>query len=249
MSSIPEKEFTPEYYDEAYFKTPKGKKFRQADGSLGAWSYANPTGDNAGCKPIVEAWKTMFQPKTMLDIGAGRGTLVAYARRAGIEAVGFDFSKWAVSDEGRFAPCKAEWLVEHDATKPFPYPDRAFDLTVALDLFEHIYLDDLPRVISELYRVSKKWIFLQIAIAGSGGLQGRDEDGYILEKGKPVPVQFEGCAAAGHVTLRKENWWYERFESDDWMPRRDMVNWFVSLVDQNVIHNWLLNSMVVLERI
>lgn len=248
MTSIPEKEFTPDYYNEDYFKTPDGKKYRNADGSLSAWSYRNPTGDNAGCGPIVKAWQTMFQPKTMLDIGAGRGTLLAYAREIGIEAVGFDFSKWAVN-EGRFARCKPEWFIEHDATKPFPYTDRAFDLTVALDLFEHIYMPDLPNVISEMFRVSKKWIFLQIAVAGSGGLQGRDENGYILERGKPVPVEYEGCAAAGHVTLRKESWWYEQFEHEDWMPRKDMVNWFISLVPEGIIHNWLLNSMIIMERI
>lgn len=248
MSSIPEKKFDAEYYNREYFQTPKGKKYKKPDGTSDAWSYANPTGENAGCGPIVKAWQTMFHPKTMLDIGAGRGTLVAYARDIGIKAEGFDFSKWAVG-EGRYARCKPEWLIEHDATKPFPYPDRKFDLTVALDLMEHIYLDDLPHVINELHRVTNKWIFLQTAVAGSGGLQGRDETGYILEKGKPVPVEYEGCAVAGHVTLRNEAWWYDKLEHEDWMPRKDMVNWFVSLVDTGIIHNWLLNSMMVFERL
>lgn len=248
MSSIPEKEFTADYYNEDYFRTPDGKKYRNADGTCGAWSYRNPDGENAGCGPIVKAWNEIFKPKTMLDIGAGRGTIVAYARDLGIEAYGFDFSRWAVN-EGRYPRCQADWLIEHDATKPLPYADRQFDLVVALDLFEHIYLDELPQVISEMYRVANKWIFLQIAVAGSGGLQGRDEEGYILKRGEPVPIEYEGCAAAGHVTLRKENWWYDQFEHPDWMPRRDMVHWFSSLVDKNIIKNWLLNSMIVLERL
>jgi len=178
----------------------------------------------------------------------GRGTLVAYAREAGIEAYGFDFSEWGIN-EGRYPYCKPEWLTVHDATKPWPYLDNSYDLVVALDLMEHIYLDDLDFVISELYRVTRKWIFLQTAVAGSGGLQGREEDGYILKKGEPVPIEFEGCAVAGHVTLRKEAWWYEKFEHENWMPRKDMVNWFTSLVDPSNIKNWLLNSMIVLEKI
>lgn len=248
MTSIPEK-FDGKYYDKDYFQTPKGKKFRKADGTMDAWSYANPTGESSGCDQIVKAWKTMFKPRTMLDIGCGRGTLVTYARDAGIEAQGFDFSEWGLSDEGRYPRCKAEWVKVHDATKPFPYPDRAFDLVTALDLMEHIYLPDLPFVISELHRVCNKWIFLQTAVAGSGGLQGRDEEGYILERGKPVPVELEGCAVAGHVTLRKESWWYEKLDDENWMPRKDMVNWFISLVDAGTIHNWLLNSMIVFERL
>lgn len=248
MTSIPQKEFTAEYYNKDYFQTPKGKKFRKPDGSIDAWSYANPTGESSGCGKIVEALKKVFQCQTMLDVGAGRGTLIAYARQAGIEASGFDFSEWAVN-EGRYAKCRHEWLRVHDATKPWPYPDGSFDLVTALDLLEHIYLDDLPFVISELHRVSKKWIFLQTAIAGSGGLQGRDEEGYILKKGEPVPIELEGCAAAGHVSLRREQWWYDKLEHEDWMPRKDMVNWFISLVDPSIIRNWLLNSIIIFELI
>jgi SAM-dependent methyltransferase len=247
MTSIPEK-FDASYYNVDYFKTAKGKKFRRADGSLDAWSYANPDGESLACDPIVKAWKTIFQPKNMLDVGTGRATLVAYARRAGIEADGFDFSEWAVN-EGRYPQCKREWLKVHDATKPWPYQNNSYDLVVALDLMEHIYLDDLDFVISELHRVAKKWIFLQTAVAGSGGLQGRDEDGYILKKGEPVPIELQGCAVAGHVLLRKEQWWYEKLEHENWMPRKDMVNWFVSLVDALNIKNWLLNSMIVYSKI
>jgi ubiquinone/menaquinone biosynthesis C-methylase UbiE len=247
MSSIPKK-FTSEYYDEDYFKTPEGKKFRRADGSMDAWSYANPNGESSGCDMIVKAWKQIFQPKNMLDVGCGRGTVVAYARKIGIDAYGFDFSSWAIN-EGRYPNCEREWLKVHDATKPWPYEDKCFDLITALDLLEHIYLDDLDFVISELHRVSKKWIFLQTAIAGSGGLQGREETGYILIKGQPVPIELEGCAVAGHVTLRKETWWYDKLEHEYWMPRKDMVNWFISLVDSAIIKNWLLNSIMVFQRL
>lgn len=249
MTSIPEDKFTAEYYNEDYFKTPKGKKFRRADGSIDAWSYANPTGESRGCEQIVKAWKEVFHPETMLDIGCGRGTLVAYARDAGIEAVGFDFSEWAVSDEGRYPRCKREWLRVHDATKPLPYPDKSFDLVVALDLMEHIYMPDIPSLISEIYRVSKKWVFLQIAVAADGGVVGKVDREYILERGKTVPIELEGNAVAGHVTVVHSNKWEGWLKNDDWMIRRDMVSWFISLVDAGVIRNWLLNMMVVMERL
>ena len=144
--------------------------------------------------------------------------------------------------------CKAEWLMLHDATEPWPYEDDSFDLIVALDFLEHIYEDDLDFVIGELYRVAKKWIFLQTAVSEIGGLQGRTEEGYSLRKEEVVPIGLEGCAVAGHVTVKSESWWYDRLDHEDWMVRRDMVQHFCSLVDPAYIHNWLLNSMIVLEK-
>ncbi len=248
MSDIP-KTFNKKYYDKHYFQTPEGKKYRAANGSIHGWSYDNPNGEFLGAGPIAKAWKEVFEPRNLLDVGAGRGTFIAYARDAGIEAEGFDFSEWSVSDEGRYPRCKAEWLRLHDATEPWPYDDNSFDLEVALDFFEHIYEEDLEFVIGELYRVAKKWIFLQIAVSGTGGLQGRDEKGYRLKKGEPVPIGLEGCAVAGHVTVMPESWWYDRLDHEDWMPRRDMVQHFCSLVDPAILHNWLLNSIIVLAKI
>ena len=126
---------------------------------------------------------------------------------------------------------------------------KSTDVLPSLDLLEHIYLDDLPFVLSELHRVTKKWCFLQIAVAGSGGLQGKIDKGYILKKGEPVPIQLESCAVAGHVLVQPASFWYEWLNHEDWIPRRDMVNWFVSLVHSDNIKNWLLNMMIVLEKI
>jgi len=247
LSDVPE-EFTAEYYDRFYFADERGKAFRRPNGTINYWGYKNPEGEFLGAKEIAEAWKTMFQPKNALDVGCGRGTFVAYMRDLGIEAFGFDFSEWAVG-EGRYKRCKSEWLKLHDATKPWPYESQSFDLIVCLDTLEHIYEEDLDFVISEMYRVAKKWVFLQIAVAGTGGLQGRSEKGYILKKGEPIPVGLEGCAVAGHCTVCTEEWWYERLDREDWVPRRDMVNWFVALVPNEIISNWLKNSIIVMERV
>jgi len=248
MSNIP-KEFTSDYYNEDYFSTPKGKKFKRPNGSIDAWSYANPKGEFLGAKDIAKAWKVVFNPKNMLDVGAGRGTFIAYCRDFGIEAEGFDYSEWATSDEGRYPRCRKEWLKVHDATQRWPYEDKSFDLLTVLDFYEHIYVDDLDFVISEMYRVAKKWIFLEIATVGGGSGSGIHEDGYILKRGEPIPIEREGNAAAGHVTVCTADWWLEKFDNDEWLPRRDMVNWFYSLVDEAIMRNWLLNSVIVLERL
>lgn len=239
--SLPKKEFTQDYYDKAYFADPEGKSFDRGAGKIEHWGYLNPEGEFLGAKDIAEAWKTIFNPKNLLDVGCGRGTFLTYARDVGIEAEGFDYSEWAINNP--YPRCRKEWLKVHDATKPWSYKNKEFDLTVALDVFEHIYTDDLPLVIQEMFRVSKKWIFLQIAT-----VDGVKEKGYILKKGEPIPWQ-DGRTWAGHCTITPPDFWIEKFEHDEWMLRRDLVNWFCSLVDKSIIRNWLLNSIIVLSRI
>jgi len=254
MSDIP-KTFDGRYYDRHYFQTPGGKKYRVADGSLRGWSYNNETGEFFGAASIVKAWKEVFNPSNLLEVGAGRGTFIAYAREeAGIEAFGFDFSEWAVGS-GRYGQigdtlhkCKAEWIRLHDATEPWPYEDDSFDLVVALDFLEHIYEEDLEFVISEMRRVAKKYMFLQTAVAGDG-INRPEEEGYLLIKGEPAPQGLEGSAVAGHVTVRKESWWYDILDHEDWMLRRDLKEHFVAVTDEATIRNWLLNSIIALEKL
>ncbi len=235
--------FDSSYYNDKYFKIPGGKEFRRSDGRIDHWSYANPDGEWSGCDPIVKAWKEIFQCGTMLDAGCGRGTFVGYARAAGIEASGFDFSDWAISNPYR--RCKKEWLRLHDATEVWPYPDRAFDLVTVLDLMEHIYMDDINSVINQIYRVSKKWVFLQIATVK----EGSHDRSYILKKGEPVPIELDVYAVAGHVTVQTEQFWVNRFVRPGWRMRKDIVNKFINLVPHDVIRNWILNTMIVMERI
>jgi SAM-dependent methyltransferase len=244
---MPIKEFGPDWYDESYFADPEGKEFRRPNGTTQRWGYRNPEGEFFGAADIARAWKEMFNPRTALDVGCGRGTFVAYMRDAGIEAYGFDFSTWAIRHP--YPRCKPEWLMVHDATKPWPYPPRRFDLVVALDFYEHIYEEDLDRVIREMYRVAGKWIFLQIAVVGGGSGPGIHPAGYILKRGEAVPVELEANAVAGHVTVCSKEWWEERLEDENWVQRRDMAEWFTGLVPSEIISNWLKNAILVYERV
>ena len=230
--------FNGDYYDEKYFADPHGKRFNTGE-TVETWGYKNPSGDWAGCTDIINAWKKLFNPKNMLDVGCGRGQFVAYAREAGIEAYGFDFSKWAIT-EGRFYRCKPEWLLVHDATKPWPFK-RKFDLVIALDFFEHIYEEDLDFVIDEMLKAAGKYVFLVIATTKEG------EEGYILRKGDPISFK-ERRTWAGHVTVCSEEWWRKRLKRKGWRFRDGLVKKFVSLVPKIVIRNWILNSIIIMER-
>jgi len=249
-------EFDANYYNVDYFKTPKGKKFHNSDGTIGTWSYANPTGDWHGCKPISRTWKDMFnlnankdyQPK-VLDVGCGRGTFISYLRAIGVETYGFDFSTWAIANP--HPGCNKSWIVVHDATKQFPYGDSAFEFIICLDLMEHMYADDIDKVINELVRVSKKWIFLQIATVTGLGNEF-DLKGYILNKGDKVPIEYEAMAVAGHVTVKPKQFWIDKLmtgRENKWKLREDKVSEFISKVPSDIITNWLQNTIIVLEKI
>ena len=238
------KEFNHAWYDYDYFANPRGKTFKMHDGTLQQWGYRNPSGDFLGAKEIAEAWQTMFHPQGLLEFGAGRGTVIAYARDAGIAAEGFDYSAYATSDEGRFHRCRPEWLICHDATTPWPYPDASFDLVVGLDIMEHIYTEDVAAVIREMYRVARKYVFLEIAT-----VDGVKEVGYKLNRGSRIPLDVDGRTWAGHVYVTTEREWMDRLEHDEWWRRRDLENWFISLVPKEVIKNWLLNSVIILSKV
>ncbi len=246
LSSLPDR-FDAAYYDKNYFAVKNGKSFENGDGSIGHWSYANPEGEWMGCAPIVRAWKELLEPKKVLDVGCGRGTFIGYFREAGVEAVGFDFSSFAVDHP--YAKCEKAWIRQWDAVKtPWPYKDQSFDLVVALDLLEHIYEEDVDRVIDELYRVTGRYAFFQIAtVHGSSGT-GIHDEGYALKKGEAVPAGMQGCAVAGHVTIRDAAYWMEKLKRDGWAPRRDLVEQFCGRVPKEVIANWLLNMIVVMEK-
>lgn len=243
--------FDAAYYDEKYFADRQGKSFCKSDGSIDYWGYKNPHAEWHGCSPIVDVWKDIFNLDSnskVLDVGCGRGTFVGYLRNAGIDAIGFDFSQWAIDNP--YPRCNKDWIIVHDATKPFPYSEHQFDLVTVLDLMEHLYVDDIDKVIDEIYRVCKKWVFLQIATCGSGGLQG-DGLGYILKKGDTVPIMLESMAVAGHVTVQNKQFWVDKLlkeRENEWELRDDMVADFIKKTPADVISNWVQNTIIIMER-
>lgn len=254
--------FDSNYYDDLYFSDLKGKAFKRPDGSIDHWGYKNEKAEWLGCGPIVKTWKDIFNLSKCntdsglcksLDIGCGRGTFVAYMRDIGVEAWGFDFSKWAV--ENRYPRCENGWIRVHDATQGWPYGDKAFDFVFALDFFEHVYIEDINFIVKEIYRVSKKWIFLQIATIGGGSGSSIHEKSYTIKKGETIPIELEGMAVAGHVTVQNQSYWIERLcmlGEREWVLRDDLVDLFVKKVNQidpMVLNNWTKNLMLILERV
>lgn len=100
-------------------------------------------------------------PETLLDVGCGKGILVEWAKKQGINACGLDFA--------------SGYGVQGDLLD-MPFEDKSFDMVTAFDVLEHIRPEDLHIALNEMKRVAKFWWILSIGYGPSGI---NTPDGYV----------------------------------------------------------------------
>jgi len=92
--------------------------------------------------------------KTVLEVGAGDGRILRELGKAGaLKCFGVDVSMEAARRVKGAGVCVC------DAGK-IPFKDGEFDLILAADLLEHIKEESLGQTVSEITRVSKKYILI-----------------------------------------------------------------------------------------
>ena len=89
----------------------------------------------------------------VLDVGCGWAYGTHWARTAGCHAFGVDLGldqlAWA---RATIDPLRDLGLVQANA-RDLPFPDGSFDRVVSVEMMEHVFRPDRPRVLSELARV------------------------------------------------------------------------------------------------
>jgi predicted SAM-dependent methyltransferase len=125
-------------------------------------------------------------PKSVLELGCGRGYVLKRLQDVGLFAMGLDVSRHCsltrvCGELWEFDVCSTPWELRSRSTND---PDVGFDLCLSVAFFEHVPEDRLPDLIAEMRRVCQR------------GLHG---------------ISF---AANGHdptqVTIRPRSWWKER---------------------------------------
>ena len=96
---------------------------------------------------------------TALDFGCGEGFLVDELLALGVDAFGLDISSSVVERANlRWADRFSEGSV-----LSMPFADSSFDIVVSTNCLEHLAPADVPKALREIYRVSSRYVFLQIA--------------------------------------------------------------------------------------
>ncbi len=147
----PSESVSPDVYDRRYFfASCEGyKEFRESGGrKLG--SRFRKALDMARIQP----------GERVLDVGCGRGELVAHAAMLGAEAVGIDYAEEAVRIAGEalaeYPPEVRERAgVRLMNARSLEFDDAFFDIAFMSDVVEHLYPNELAEAIRETRRVLK----------------------------------------------------------------------------------------------
>jgi len=103
---------------------------------------------------LNEILKFDCQDTPALDIGCGGGILAEEFATMGFHVVGIDPSEQSLAAAKQHAQSMGLAIDYHQGTgESIPYADNTFPLVYCCDVLEHVR--DLPRVISEIYRVTK----------------------------------------------------------------------------------------------
>ncbi|HEC65027.1 MAG TPA: class I SAM-dependent methyltransferase [bacterium] len=135
-----------------------------------------------------------YNPKTVLDVGCGLGSIVKLLRSEGIEAYGIDFAD--VLDEKFW---KEKYFSVADANN-LPFPNNKFDLVFSSDFFEHIPENEIDRVFSEMKRVGKTVV------------------SYVA-----VEAKLNSHQRMYHVTNKPREWWEDKLKGIDRLLKRNEV--------------------------
>jgi SAM-dependent methyltransferase len=104
-----------------------------------------------------------YNPKTMIDIGCGRGEWLAEAKRLGVDGIlGVDGPH--VQD----LKIDRKDFLEADLNEGFIYFDRKFDVALCLEVAEHLPAELAEKFVDYLASLSKVIIF-SAAIPGQAG--------------------------------------------------------------------------------
>jgi len=183
------------FYDRDYFEGEKIKPSFWAQFKLGR-----------ALENHIEAFfrtiflKFLFRPRTLLDVGCGKGELVFWLRRLGVEAFGVDISDYAISN----ARPQIRPYLKREGITNLPYGDNSFDLVTTFDVLEHIEEKNLDQALLECQRVSL---------------------GLVLHKIFTGPTLFE-VSDPSHVSVHPGEWWIKKFKNSGFnLASRKFFRW------------------------
>ena len=160
----------------------------------------------------------VFGPGRTLEAGCALGLLVKALRGLGVEAEGFDFSRWCVENAHPAAKPWVRWGDVLDLARP----DRPYDLVLALDILEHVPPASVPRMLANLAGALAPGGAL-FTVVPAYGPNAFGSELYPLQyeewrrdaaAGIPfrnIPLDDKGRPHLGHLTHAAIPWWEAAF--------------------------------------
>ena len=107
-----------------------------------------------GKNPILI--KKIFRPKKALDMGCGPGALMYLLHELGVNCYGLDPCK----DVKKISPKKIQSKIKLGSTSMNNEKSNSYDLVICREVFEHLTILEIKKAVSELCRISSKYIYL-----------------------------------------------------------------------------------------
>lgn len=119
------------------------------------------------------------RPTSVLEVGCARGDILKCVKQSSIPVAGIDISPWAIKH-------RVVDEVYLGKAQEIPFPSQSFDLYFSHDVLEHIPVQDIPKVVLEMRRVSRR--------------------AYIIISCGSFPDDID----ATHVTMMPLSWWQKQ---------------------------------------
>eukprot|EP00747_Dinoflagellata_sp_TGD_P027165 gnl/TRDRNA2_/TRDRNA2_132440_c0_seq1.p1 gnl/TRDRNA2_/TRDRNA2_132440_c0~~gnl/TRDRNA2_/TRDRNA2_132440_c0_seq1.p1 ORF type:complete len:176 (-),score=7.75 gnl/TRDRNA2_/TRDRNA2_132440_c0_seq1:178-705(-) len=152
--------------------------------------------------------------RTVLVLGCSHGLGTYRLSQLGFQAWGIDVAKTAIEMakqlRGRTCGDAPGDCFIKDNILQIPFPDRSFDAGLSTEVLEHIRPADIPKVVSEISRVVRSFLFVQMPQEGQhhyNGGHGRDYFAFDLQP-----------------TLKSPAWWKDQFTKFGWTLLEDLSN-------------------------
>lgn len=104
---------------------------------------------------------TQFHPRKIFDAGCGQGIFLERMMKNKVSIAGCDISKFAI--EQLPFEIRRHCFV-HDIRKLFQLGDIQYNVVSCVDIFEHIDMHDIPKVLFSLTKIANEIVYLEITV-------------------------------------------------------------------------------------
>ncbi len=172
--------------------------------------------DNEDKRVTAAMLAAAFGPKRALEAGCATGLLVKALRGMGVDAWGFDFSKWCVENAHPAVKDRVVWgdILDLGTFASAPL----HDLILTFDILEHLPPDKVPSALANLTALMAPGAILFAVIPAYGPnefgpelyplkFEGWKRDAAAGVPFRNIPLDDRGRPHLGHLTHATIGWW------------------------------------------